>query len=110
MERLKNSWFRVPRRIRRPIVIVIGFTFVVAAGLTGWLPGPGGIPLFLVGVAILATEYEWAERLRTFVLDRVKWFGQQYRAYPIAGNILVVIGVVCAVTLGYTMYRFMSSL
>lgn len=29
---------------------------------TGWLPGPGGIPLFIVGLSVLAINHEWAER------------------------------------------------
>lgn len=29
---------------------------------TGWLPGPGGIPLFIIGLSLLAVNHEWAER------------------------------------------------
>ena len=110
MERLKKGWFRVPKRIRKPITVIVGFTFVLAAGLTGWLPGPGGIPLFLIGVAILATEYAWAERLRDFVLDIVKWFGRQFRAHPVIGNALVISFAICAILVSYSVYLFMNSL
>jgi hypothetical protein len=30
--------------------------------LFGWLPGPGGVPLFLLGLSLLAANHEWAER------------------------------------------------
>ena len=30
---------------------------------TGWLPGPGGIPLILGGLAVWASEFRWAHRL-----------------------------------------------
>lgn len=30
--------------------------------LFGWLPGPGGVPLFLAGLALLAVNHDWAER------------------------------------------------
>ena len=30
--------------------------------LFGWLPGPGGLPLFLSGLALLAVNHDWAER------------------------------------------------
>lgn len=30
--------------------------------LFGWLPGPGGIPLFLLGLSLLAVNHTWAER------------------------------------------------
>ena len=46
--------------------IVGGLLLILA--LTGWLPGPGGIPLFIAGLAVLASEFEWAQR----VLMRVK--------------------------------------
>ncbi len=110
MERLKKGWVRVPRHIRKPIVIVIGFLFVVAAGLTGWIPGPGGIPLFLIGIAILATEYEWAERLRDTVLGTLKWFSRQFRQHPVIGGILVAASAVSAALIGYMIYLFFNSL
>lgn len=110
MERLKKGWVRVPRHIRKPIVIVIGFLFVVAAGLTGWIPGPGGIPLFLIGIAILATEYEWAERLRDFVLNILKWFSRQFKKHPVIGGILIVVSLVSAGLISYAIYLFFASL
>lgn len=106
---MKAGWQRVPRRIRRPIVIVIGFLFVIAAGLTGWLPGPGGIPLFLIGVAILATEYSWAERLRDFILDIVKAGAHWLREHPTIRKILIVWTLLCALLVSYTSYLFFSS-
>lgn len=30
--------------------------------LFGWLPGPGGIPLLLAGLGLLAVNHDWAER------------------------------------------------
>lgn len=35
---------------------------MIGALLTGWLPGPGGIPLFIIGLSLLAINHEWAER------------------------------------------------
>lgn len=35
---------------------------MILALLTGWLPGPGGIPLFIVGLSLLAINHEWAKR------------------------------------------------
>lgn len=109
MERLKAGWFRVPRRIRRPIVIVVGFFFVIAAGLTGWIPGPGGIPLFLIGVAILATEYAWAARFRDFILDIIKTCGHWLRAHPTVRNVLIVWFLLGAALVGYIVYNLLNS-
>ncbi|HZX01879.1 PGPGW domain-containing protein [Kribbella sp.] len=60
---------------------VLGGLLLLAAPLTGWLPGPGGIPLFIAGLAVLASEFEWAQRLLCRVNDWVKsltaWTGKQ---------------------------------
>jgi hypothetical protein len=60
---------------------VVGGLLLIAAPLTGWLPGPGGIPLFIAGLAVLASEFEWAQRLLYRVKDWVKalttWTGKQ---------------------------------
>lgn len=110
MERLKAGWFRVPRALRRPIVIIVGFLFVLAAGLTGWIPGPGGIPLFLIGVAILATEYAWAQRFRDFVLELVKWCSRWLRAHPTFAKVLAAWIILCGLLVGYTTYLFFSTI
>lgn len=47
----------------RAVVGAVGGAFLIASLATGWLPGPGGIPLALIGLAILATEFHWASRL-----------------------------------------------
>lgn len=57
-------------------VIAIGFGFAIfAGGLVLMLPGvPGpGIPLALVGLAILASEFKWAENL----YNRLVEFGRR---------------------------------
>lgn len=41
--------------------ILAGFCFIGVI-LFGWLPGPGGIPLFLLGLSLLAANHDWAER------------------------------------------------
>ncbi len=40
----------------------LGVIFMIIAVLTGWLPGPGGIPLFIIGLSLLAVNHEWARR------------------------------------------------
>ena len=60
-----RAWFRVG-------VAVLGSAMIIAAPLAGWLPGPGGIPLFLMGLALLATEFLWAKRLHKYLLRRLR--------------------------------------
>lgn len=44
------------------VLDTLGILLMIAAVLTGWLPGPGGIPLFIVGLSLLAVHHKWAER------------------------------------------------
>lgn len=50
------------------MVDILGFTLILVAIPISWLPGPGGIPLIIIGLSLLATNHEWAERL----MNRVK--------------------------------------
>ena len=54
--RQKNSLWKI-------IVIdsLAGLCFIGVL-LFGWLPGPGGVPLFLAGLGLLAINHDWAER------------------------------------------------
>jgi hypothetical protein len=67
---------RDPRKLffYRIGVTLLGLLLVVAAAVTGPLPGPGGIPLFLLGLAVWASEFEWA-------LKVMKWFKAQFERY-----------------------------
>lgn len=47
----------------RFVVGVVGVSIMLLAISIGWLPGPGGVPLFLVGLAVLATEFVWASKV-----------------------------------------------
>lgn len=51
---------------------VLGALLLILSALTGWLPGPGGIPLFLIGMAVLASEFRWAHRLTVTVMMIVR--------------------------------------
>ena len=60
------QWFRwIARNSRRLAILLVGFAFLGAGAAMLVLPGPG-IIVVLLGLAILATEFTWAER----ALDR----------------------------------------
>jgi uncharacterized protein (TIGR02611 family) len=63
----RAPWRRLPHPLRWLTVALIGGTFVVVGIALLVLPGPG-IAFILIGLAILATEFVWAEAL----LHRVK--------------------------------------
>ncbi len=109
MESLKQRWKAVPATIRKPIILVIGSIFCIAALLTGWLPGPGGIPLFLIGIAILATEFEWAKRVRDRVIAQIHVAGKAFRAHKVLGTIIGLVSLAIFVSLSIFLYRKFSS-
>ncbi|TAH33289.1 hypothetical protein EYC58_01515 [Candidatus Saccharibacteria bacterium] len=103
--KIQEQWQAIPGFIRKPVAFILGFFFIILAGLTGWLPGPGGIPLFLIGIAILATEFTWAKKIRDLVLDGLRWCQRWYRQHRQLGMILLtLIALIGAVAL-YIMIR-----
>ncbi|MGL5840032.1 MAG: hypothetical protein ACRCY3_16185 [Sphingorhabdus sp.] len=43
-------------------MILLGWTLIILAPLIGWLPGPGGLILFPIGLALLIKNSRWAKR------------------------------------------------
>lgn len=41
----------------------LGILLMITAPLLGWLPGPGGLPLFIAGLSLLAINHDWAKKL-----------------------------------------------
>lgn len=104
---LKKAWtwfhsgpFREGSRARRMTVGIIGGV-VLAVGVAGLvLPGPGLLLMF-VGIALLATEFEWADRRVDYIRDKA-FEAAEYgvRTWPrivastLGGLSLLVIGVI----------------
>jgi Putative transmembrane protein (PGPGW) len=57
-----------PRRTRRAVRLVAGWTLLGAGAALLVLPGPG-IPLVLGGLALLAPEQAWAARLHRRIVE-----------------------------------------
>lgn len=79
----------------RAVVGVLGAGLIIAALLLGWLPGPGGTPLFLAGMAVLASEFRWAH----VVTVRAMWLLRRLRSAPTAvqASILSTAGLLLVV-------------
>lgn len=60
----------VRKYAKRIAIDAAGYLLILAALLTGWLPGPGGIPLAVAGLGLLSINNEWARRLRDYILKR----------------------------------------
>jgi uncharacterized protein (TIGR02611 family) len=73
-------WRRKIRQDKRKLAVyrfVVGLfgLILIALGLvSGPLPGPGGIPLVLLGLAVWSSEFEWAHQL-------MLWFKAQLHRY-----------------------------
>jgi len=106
MNSSKSHWKRVPASVRKPLVMIVGSLFILAAGLTGWLPGPGGIPLFLIGIAVLATEFAWAKKVQDKVIEWVHHGGAWLRQHKLLGGCLIVVGISIAVLLSIDLYVY----
>ena len=52
---------------KRFLTDTAGYGLLLASALTGWLPGPGGIPLALAGLSLLSLNNKWAKDLRDYL-------------------------------------------
>ena len=69
-----------PRKlvVYRIAVAIAGLLMICLGFVSGPLPGPGGIPLVLLGLAIWSSEFEWANNLMVWFKLQLK----RYRAWP----------------------------
>jgi uncharacterized protein (TIGR02611 family) len=70
--RSTTRWGAMPKPIRQVLAASVGVTVLVIGAALLVLPGPG-IVVILVGLAILATEFAWAQRR----LHQVKHHGSK---------------------------------
>lgn len=68
-------WKHLPHPLRWAIVATVGTTLSLVGIVFLFIPGPG-LPLIVLGVAILATEFAWAE----VVFARLKKEGDKFTA------------------------------
>jgi len=57
------------KHTKRILIDAAGYFLIVAGVATGWLPGPGGIPLIVAGLGLLSIHNAWAKRLRVWVIE-----------------------------------------
>jgi len=81
MDPLKHTWHKAPRSARRIIVFVAGIACIVAGIFMLVLPGPGWATIFL-GLAILASEFEQARKIKVGVTDRYRHIIGKRRKSP----------------------------
>jgi uncharacterized protein (TIGR02611 family) len=98
-------WRRRIRQNRRQLAVyrvgvaIAGLLLVCLGFISGPIPGPGGIPLVLLGLAIWSSEFEWAYKL----MQSFKGLLHRYGAWPRRRQVLfwVAFVAVCG-TIGYS--------
>ena len=60
--------------VYRMAVGILGLILVALGLISGPIPGPGGIPLVLLGLAVWSSEFEWAHQL-------MMWFKKELHRY-----------------------------
>jgi hypothetical protein len=58
----------ISKKFKRIGTDIAGYALVLLGIASGWLPGPGGIPLVLAGLGLLSINNEWARRLRDYLI------------------------------------------
>ena len=70
----------IASQAKRIVVTVIGIVLVVGGISIIPLPGPWSFPVILAGLAVLASEYDWAKDVRDWVRERYKAAKQMIRS------------------------------
>jgi uncharacterized protein (TIGR02611 family) len=105
------SWRRKIRQNPRQLVVyrfavaVAGLFLICLGFVSGPLPGPGGIPLVLLGLAVWSSEFEWAYRLMSWFKLQLK----RFRAWPRHRQILAWVAFfACCGLIAYTYLRVLG--
>ncbi len=65
---------------KRGVVALIGIALVLAGMLLGPLPVAPGIPLIIAGLAVLASEFDWAKDALVWVKTKYRETTQRFKA------------------------------
>lgn len=99
-ESFLTRWRAVPGPIRKSVVLTVGVTLVAIGGALIILPGPFTLPFVIAGVAVLSSEFVWAERVmhkgRETGSAAMQWVGRIPRPWiaVIVAWVAAVVGVV----------------
>ena len=78
--------------VKRWVKIILGGIVTIIGIILMPVPGPGGTPVTLAGLAILGSELPWARRLMEKLGERVKFFqGGKNKRWKVA----VMTGLLC---------------
>jgi len=95
-----------------------GLGLIILAFLVGWIPGPGGIPLLLSGLGLLAINHAWARRLlRSLKANGLRLAERFFKDHPVlvivydvlaflllAGGVFIIININGVLKTGSTIF------
>jgi uncharacterized protein (TIGR02611 family) len=90
--RERRERHRERNRIIRIAVAMVGFLIVLVGLALIPLPGPG-LLVTAVGLAILALEFAWAERLLERTVDKIEDAGETVRKASPLQQVLLALGL-----------------
>lgn len=70
------------KKIKRIAIDLSGYGLILLGLLTGWLPGPGGIPLIVAGLGLLSVHNQWAKRILHFIQEN----GSKFMGWAFPNN------------------------
>lgn len=108
MKGFLRTWKRVPHRLRQIIVLIVGSLVVIASGIIGAIPGPGGTVIFLFGIAILSTEFAWAKELRDYIIDWLRRFARYGKKHPSLGVFISLLTLIVIFICAYAFYSYIN--
>lgn len=87
---------------QRVVIDLAGFSLMIISPFLGWLPGPGGIPLFVAGLGLVSMNHQWAENLlHDFEKKRQEITDKYLMASP---RISWIIDLVCLSVIAVGLY------
>lgn len=103
-----NKNISIPKKIG---IDILGVALVICSILFGWLPGPGGIPLLLAGLSLLATNHEWARKLLNYVkVNGVKIIDLVFRDHPLLALFFDILAISLLIISGIYLGRATGNL
>lgn len=106
-QRLLRNWRSLPGPLRKTIVLTIGVTLLLIGGMLAVLPGPFTLPFVLAAIALLSTEFVWAERVLHTSRQAVDGAKTQLARLP--AGVLVAATALALAAMGATGYWFWTS-
>lgn len=89
-------------KLKRISTDIAGYALILLGIASGWLPGPGGIPLVLAGLSLLSIHNEWAERLRNYIIKNGSDFLR--KLFPQIPVVEAAYDVLCVGMLGIAIW------